>query len=880
MPDNMQPNEPDPQIEAALEKYQEAFFRGNPPEPDTFCAPYPDIAEPLRARIENFLQVAEGLPGLAGGKGGKAPMPAAAPKVSAGQVLGDFRIIREIGRGGMGVVYEAEQISLKRSVALKVLPAHLSFSERAVMKFRREAEAGGRQQHPGIVAVYAVGEDQGVHFIAQELVRGGTTLEDKLENLAKEDSFPLGYYRQAAQLVARVADAMQHAHDSGVIHRDIKPSNLLLTGEGTPKITDFGLARVEDALALSRSGDFAGTPYYMSPEQAASRRHKIDHRTDIFSLGVTLYEMLTLVRPFQGDTSQEVLKKILFAEPKDPRRINPRAPRDLAVICLRAMEKEPNNRYRTMNDLREDLERYLHGEVIVARLVGPAGRFLKWVKRNPVVSLPLGVALAFVLFFLGYQLLWSYPHLKMQYEKILRLSDQKRLAELKEEADMLWPAFPEKTAEIELWIRRAEALLDRLEPHRITLNTLREQALPEASDPEDEAERAWRFEDLELQWQHDLLHELIAELQNLGADKEGLLANMKERLRFASTIGQRSIEDHYEAWVLARASIADEKECSSYKGLTIEPQLGLVPLGRDPESGLWEFAHLQTGDPPSRDEKGKLVLTEETGLVFVLIPGGTFQMGAMPPSEEHPLGSANVEPDAKSDQGPVHAVTLNPFFLSKYEMTQAQWFRFTNKHPSMFGPRSEFSPARTLLGKAFTLLHPVEFVSWDDCSQVLSRLGLRLPAEAEWEYAARAGTSTIWWTGNEKESLDGAANLSDRAPKNHGIDPPWEYEAWLDDGYYTHAPVGSFRANAFGLHDVCGNVWEWCQDTYGTYPNAPTDGSAREGSAPHRIVRGGSWLQGAFWCTSANRFMGAPDTRQYHLGVRPALSVYFQEEAQ
>jgi len=222
--------------------------------------------------------------------------------------LGDYKIIREIGRGGMGVVYEAEQISMNRKVAVKVLSSHLRFSTDAVDKFRREAEAGGRQSHPGIVAIHGVGEEEGVHYIAQELVEGSYTLADKLEDLQRQGEQPSGYFREVAKLVSEVADALHHAHESGVIHRDVKPSNILITKDGKSKVTDFGLAKIEDALALSRTGDFAGTPYYMSPEQAMSRRMGIDKRTDIYSLGATLYEMLTLKRPFRGETSHEVLK--------------------------------------------------------------------------------------------------------------------------------------------------------------------------------------------------------------------------------------------------------------------------------------------------------------------------------------------------------------------------------------------------------------------------------------------------------------------------------------------------------------------------------------------------------------------------------------------
>jgi len=310
-----------------------------------------------------------------------------------GRVMGDFRIIREIGSGGMGIVYEAEQVSLKRRVALKVLPAWFSVSEKRVKRILREGEAGGRQRHPGIVAVYAMGEDQGSYFIAQELVNDGFTLEHKIRDLQKEGIPSRGYFRDVAELFASVADALQHAHDSGVIHRDVKPANILLTEEGRPKVTDFGLAKFENAATITQTGVLAGTLPYMSPEQARTIPTEIDNRTDIFSIGVTLYEMLSLKLPFEGDTSTEILGKIISSDPVEPHKANPRIPRDLSTICLKALEKRPDKRYQSMQDFAEDIRRFLSGDAILARPVGLRTRVWKQIKRNPVASTAFGVAL-------------------------------------------------------------------------------------------------------------------------------------------------------------------------------------------------------------------------------------------------------------------------------------------------------------------------------------------------------------------------------------------------------------------------------------------------------------------------------------------------------
>jgi len=305
------------------------------------------------------------------------------------RVLGDFRIIRHIGSGGMANVYEAEQIRLKRRVALKVLAPQLTLSEKAILKFKREAEAAGRQNHPGIIAIFDVGEQEGFYYIAAELVDGERTLADRLDELREAGDLPRGYFREIAELIARAASALQHAHDSSVIHRDVKPSNILIGPDGQPKISDFGLAKVEDALALSRSGDFAGTPYYVSPEQVVPGRKGIDHRTDIFSLGVTLYEALTLERPFEAETAHQILRKIQLHDARDLQRIDARLPRALSLICRKAMEKDPARRYQTMAEFAGELRRFLAGESILTRPAGLWRRGLSLLGRYKLASVTL-----------------------------------------------------------------------------------------------------------------------------------------------------------------------------------------------------------------------------------------------------------------------------------------------------------------------------------------------------------------------------------------------------------------------------------------------------------------------------------------------------------
>lgn len=419
----MSSSEIDQRIQEALNRFKKAWRANEAITPDQFCEKHPDLAPLLKKRIKDFLYVAEEFVFSKDreDKTTKKESP------DAGKVIGDFRIVREIGRGGMGTVYEADQLGLKRKVALKVLSSHLQPSVKAVVKFHREAEAGGRQRHPGIVSVYATGEHQGNHFIAQELVEGGYTLADKLGELSHSEQLPKGYFRKAAKMVRQVAEALDHAHQSGVIHRDIKPSNILLTKEGQPKVTDFGLAKIENAMALSRTGDVAGTPYYMSPEQALGQRIKINKRTDIFSLGVTLYEVLTQKIPFEGETSQEILKKIIISDPVPPDKVNPQVPRDLSSICLKAMEKDQDQRYQSMAEFAEDLDRYLSGDVILAKPSGMGARIIRRMKRNPLVSGALGLAVLTVAAF-AVVVPWIIAYKDKNTIKVLEIEQRKAIA--------------------------------------------------------------------------------------------------------------------------------------------------------------------------------------------------------------------------------------------------------------------------------------------------------------------------------------------------------------------------------------------------------------------------------------------------------------------
>lgn len=794
---------------------------------EALCERVPEHATQLRAWLREALEHGTTEPGT--------PPKAAAPSVDPVEI-GPYRVLQRLGSGGMGTVYLAEQREpVRRRVAIKVIK--LGMDSRAVVaRFEVEQQALARMDHPAIAKVFAAGlTDRGQPYFVMEYVRGLPITQYCDENrLSLEDRLEL--FRQ-------VCAAVQHAHNKGVIHRDLTPSNVLVAmqdRQAVAKIIDFGLARAIDhtltaQTAFTEQGMVLGTPAYMSPEQAGLDALDIDTRTDIYTLGVLLYELLTGCLPFEREELKRagydgMCRLIRESDPPCPsakvttvhqsdhaaklRRTDARTllgklRGDLDWIVMRCLEKDRTRRYETPSELAADVLRHVRGEPVHAAPPSAWYRVRRFVKRHR-----LGVAAAVVA---GSAILTgtliattasareSEAHLwRDWYAGALRVLD------LEKQADQLWPADAARAPALRQWLEEVEslgALVARLDPH---LAAISRGAVGGQSS---------------LATLRDQTRQLFAE--------DGAVPRLRRRLEFATKLRTSTIETPATTWRAATAAVDADPRFATAKLVPLE---GLLPLGPDPHSGLQEFAVLVPGlEPPTRGGDGGLLIAPGASPVLVLVPGGSFSMGAPGSLLDRLGGAVPVRVDT-----PAHAVALRPFFISKYEITQGQWLAVMGKNPAGYGPLRQPDPRkypdRTL--PELTLAHPVETITWTEASEFARRLGLALPTEAQWECAARAGSTQPWWFGAGEPDLPRHAQFA------------YGYQRLSDqpDPGLVHMPVHALTANPWGLHHVHGNVEEWCADYWSLYTD---DIREREGDGlrvpaltpkrPTHVVRGGSF---------------------------------------
>jgi serine/threonine protein kinase len=376
--------------------------------------------------------------------------------------FGQYELLSEIARGGMGIIYRARQRNLNRIVALKMILSGAIAAPEDVKRFYTEAEAAASLEHSNIVPIYEIGEHEGQHFFSMALV-DGKSLAEPLKN------GPLGA-KEAAEIMSKVSDAIDYAHSKGIIHRDIKPANILIDAKGEPKITDFGLARIDEGDSiLTRTGLILGTPSFMPPEQASGKVRDIGAHSDVYSIGATLYCLLTGQAAFQGSSPLETLNMVLNEPAKEPRSIVPSIPKDLQTICMKCLEKKPQDRYPSAGAVSKDLHCFLNGEPITARPPSPMIKLRYWIKKHPkLISRTFG-ALAALLFVAMMFLWWKSEQGKMEAEinaavasKQASVASQKASVAEVRRSDASLKAFEAKVERIiaELTTRRALQFAD------------------------------------------------------------------------------------------------------------------------------------------------------------------------------------------------------------------------------------------------------------------------------------------------------------------------------------------------------------------------------------------------------------------------------------
>jgi formylglycine-generating enzyme required for sulfatase activity/tRNA A-37 threonylcarbamoyl transferase component Bud32 len=700
-----------------------------------------------------------------------------------------YEIVRELGRGGMGVVYQARQIKLQRAVALKMILAGAYSRDADLARFRTEAEAIARLQHPNIVQIHEVGEHGGLPYLALEFCAGGS-LEKKL---ATAPLLP----REAAALVEKLAGAMHAAHQKGVIHRDLKPANVLLAEDGAPKITDFGLAKKLDEAGQTASGAVMGTPSYMAPEQAGGKA--VGPLADVYALGAVLYECLTGRPPFKAATALDTLMQVAADEPAPPSLLAPQVARDLETICLKCLHKEPARRYASAEELANDLRRFQAGEPIRARPVGAAERAAKWAKRRPALAALLGVTLLALVALAV--LAANLAVARRDAEKQAGIALEKEGAALKE-AD-------KATRAREFLV----SIFRKAETDDQGANVTVRQLLDEA-----DARIPVEFAD-----QPELRADLV---RAIGEVKRG--------------IGRRTPQAmilEVRGAVQLQSAAGTAKEAVPQALLNLEDRLTLSEDAQVQLVFLADFhkERLKSGREVSIDWKGcaptDAILERDDGVMmtFVRLPKGTFYMAW----------------DGVNERQPVKKEITEAFEIAVHDVTQGQWQAVMGNNPSAFSRRGRSSNAVVDISDEELKLFPVETVSWEYAQEFIKRLNekergrgylYRLPTQAEWEYACRAGATSeddcsyhFYFDKPTNDLSPTQANFNGKFP--FGKAPKGQYLA-------RPTRVGAYPPNKLGLCDMHGNVWQFCAD------------DLQGGSV--RVMRGGSFESSGSDCRAAN----------------------------
>jgi serine/threonine protein kinase/formylglycine-generating enzyme required for sulfatase activity len=698
------------------------------------------------------------------------PVEGTDPEPASGSVsVPGYELLGVLGRGGMGVVYKARHLALKRTVALKMVLAGGHAGPEELARFRIEAEAVARLQHPNIVQIHEVGAAGGHPYCALEFVEGGS-LAGKIGG----KPLPAG---EAARLVEALARAVQLAHSRNVVHRDLKPANVLLAADGTPKIADFGLARQTDSdSGQTQAGTVMGTPSYMAPEQASGLSHEAGPAADIYALGAILYDCLAGRPPFEGKTVVETLDKVRTQEPAPPSRWQAGLPADLETICLKCLRKEPEQRYASAAELADDLVRYQQGEPVLARPVGRLERAIKWAKRNPVVT---GAAAAVVL---AMTVSMTVSHLKY-----LDAEEQKGIAESNEREAQ---NEAEKAKKARAFLTSIFELSDA-NGQRGTLTGRQILADAEQRIPIDFAD------------QPELRAELQAAVENVYA-KITENAPLAMLLEVQGTVRLQPSREPDRRAVPQTLLYAGDR-----LSLAADARVQLVSLSDLHQERLQpdrEVTVRRTGCEPA-----DAVLPRDHSILmtFVRLPKGTFYMGWGTNPRTNKL-ARGVKTEIPED-----------FEIAVHDVTQGQWQALMGDNPSYFSRLGQGRKRVQNISDEELKLFPVESVTWNDVQEFLEKLNerergrgylYRLPTEAEWEYACRGGATTEAECSYHFYFDKPTNDLSSDRANFDGNDP--DGKAPKGKSLQRATRVGAYPPNKLGLCDMHGNVWQWCADDF------------------------------------------------------------------
>jgi formylglycine-generating enzyme required for sulfatase activity len=752
------------------------------------------------------------------------------PSEWLGRNLGEYFIYERLGVGSMAEVYKATQHSMQRTVGVKLLPSNLSGDAQFVARFKREAQIAASLEHPHILPIIDFGDGDGTLFLVMRYVNGGT-LHDLIERGPLPPAIALRY-------LTEIGEALDYAHARRIVHRDVKPKNVLLDEQGNPFLADFGLARLMEDGGLTKSGlEMIGTPHYMSPEQA--RGHPVDGRSDLYSLGVVLYQMLTGCMPFTGESAVGIVMQHIGTPVPPASQTCPGLPPSLDPVLARAMAKDPAERYQSARDLIEAVAGALGASVLA----------------GPVVTRPVGSS--------------AFGSLASWWRRVFGLP----------------PALAPRPGEASLSFWRKLYLLGHWLRHRLTPGQTSHETLPAVLKRLFPGRRQQTL--------------LVGSLLLTTAASVGLMSLLTGALGgqapqsaagtppasapaatplviVVTATGDRQAAPGQQPAtqtpmaVAAFSTATPASHNPSDAPVTTAPEGGLpaadVPLPTDPASGL---------APPSP------IIWPSDAMTLVYVPEGPFLLGA-----------ADDDQHAREDEKPQVTIHLDAFWIDRTEVTVAQFQEFV----SGAGYQTDaergcceasfaitggvvYSPQPIFVRNATWRLphgsgapaaaprHPVTQVSWNDASAYCEWAGRRLPTEAEWEKAARGPDGLIYPWGNE---FDGRRlNFCDS-----NCSAEWQSSA--NDSFARTGTAGVFPAGAspYDAYDMAGNVWEWVNDYYDFrgWFRVPTANPPGQAGGLTRVLRGGSWLDSPDRVRTTARNYHAPDARNNVTGFRCAVS--------